>query len=99
MYALFRQATAGNCNIERPGVHRQKGRKKWDAWMALGKEEISQEDAKERYINIAEKHDKEISGEAAAKNSTNIEPFFDLYHSFMVNSAEEICDDELFKGD
>jgi len=32
LYALFKQATVGDCNTSRPGIFDQKGRYKWDAW-------------------------------------------------------------------
>ena len=47
-YGLFKQATIGDCNTDRPGMFDQKGRAKWDAWKA--KEGMSQDDAKEGYI-------------------------------------------------
>mmetsp|Transcript_12692 Transcript_12692/g.34630 ORF Transcript_12692/g.34630 Transcript_12692/m.34630 type:complete len:88 (-) Transcript_12692:285-548(-) len=50
LYALFKQATAGDCNTDRPGIFDQKGRYKWDAWN--GKKGMSQEDAKKQYIQL-----------------------------------------------
>jgi len=52
IYALFKQATVGDVNIEKPGMLSldMKGRAKWDAWKA--KEHISQDDAKEAYIDL-----------------------------------------------
>ena len=47
-YALFKQATVGDVNTERPGMLDMKGKAKWDAWKA--KEGMSQDDAKAAYV-------------------------------------------------
>ena len=47
IYGLYKQATVGNVNIERPGMFDPKGKAKWDAWKA--KEGMSQDDAKDAY--------------------------------------------------
>ena len=47
-YGLFKQATVGDVNTERPGMLDMKGKAKWDAWKA--KEGMSQDDAKAAYI-------------------------------------------------
>ena len=33
-YGLFKQATVGDVNTERPGMFDMKGKAKWDAWKA-----------------------------------------------------------------
>ncbi|KAL6956959.1 hypothetical protein U1Q18_051039 [Sarracenia purpurea var. burkii] len=53
LYALFKQATVGDVNTERPGVFDLKGKAKWDAWN--GKKGTSTDSAKEAYIAYAEK--------------------------------------------
>lgn len=50
IYALFKQATVGNVNTERPGVFDLKGKAKWDAWK--GKDGVSQEEAMQQYIDL-----------------------------------------------
>jgi len=50
IYALFKQATTGDVNIDRPGMLDPKGKAKWDAWSA--KKGISQEDARTMYIDL-----------------------------------------------
>jgi len=48
LYGLFKQATVGDCNIDKPGIFDPTGRAKWDAWNAQkGK---SQDQAMEEYI-------------------------------------------------
>jgi acyl-CoA-binding protein len=52
IYALFKQATSGDAQGERPGVTDLVGRAKWDAWHALGG--TGREDAMRRYIDLIE---------------------------------------------
>lgn len=51
LYALYKQAIIGDCNISRPGMMDLKGKAKWDAWNE--KKGMSQNDAKEAYIKFA----------------------------------------------
>ncbi|EPY52521.1 acyl-coenzyme A binding protein [Schizosaccharomyces cryophilus OY26] len=52
LYALFKQATAGDNNTEKPGLLDLKGKYKWNAWEELkGK---SKEDATNDYIAYVE---------------------------------------------
>lgn len=51
IYGLYKQATVGNCNTDRPGMFDPKGRAKWDAWK--GNEGKSQDDAMNDYITKA----------------------------------------------
>ena len=48
LYALFKQATVGDCNTAKPGMLDFKGKAKWDAWN--GKKGVSQDDAKSQYV-------------------------------------------------
>lgn len=50
VYALFKQATIGDCNTDRPGMLDFKGKAKWDAWN--GKKGTSQEDAQKEYTEL-----------------------------------------------
>ncbi|XP_023215709.1 acyl-CoA-binding protein-like [Centruroides vittatus] len=49
IYALFKQATVGDCNTSRPGMLDFKGKAKWDAWN--GRKGMPTDEAKEAYIN------------------------------------------------
>ncbi|XP_057521188.1 acyl-CoA-binding domain-containing protein 1-like [Amaranthus tricolor] len=51
LYGLFKQATVGNVNTDRPGLFDPKGKAKWDAWK--GNEGKSQDDAMSDYITKA----------------------------------------------
>ncbi|XP_075037319.1 acyl-CoA-binding protein isoform X2 [Mixophyes fleayi] len=50
LYALYKQATVGDVNTDRPGFMDFKGKAKWDAWS--GKKGTSQEDARAQYIKL-----------------------------------------------
>ena len=50
LYALFKQATVGDNNTERPGIFDLKGNAKWDAWTS--KKGMSSEEAEKEYIAL-----------------------------------------------
>ncbi|KAF9902111.1 Acyl-CoA-binding domain-containing protein 1 [Linnemannia zychae] len=50
LYALFKQATVGDNNTDRPGAFDFKGKAKWDAWTE--KKGVSKEDAEAQYIAL-----------------------------------------------
>ncbi|HWP17817.1 MAG TPA: acyl-CoA-binding protein [Burkholderiaceae bacterium] len=52
IYALYKQATAGDVQGERPGFSDFVGRAKWDAWEALRGR--SREQAMQEYIDLIE---------------------------------------------
>lgn len=52
LYGLYKQATVGDCNTERPGIFNLKDRSKWDAWNKLNG--LSQEDAEQQYIALVD---------------------------------------------
>lgn len=52
LYGLFKQATVGDCNTDRPGMFDMKGRAKWDKWN--GRKGMSKQDAEAKYIETAQ---------------------------------------------
>ena len=52
LYALYKQATQGDVDGERPGFSDMVGRAKWDAWQSLSGTE--QDDAMQQYIDLVE---------------------------------------------
>ncbi|KAK7115391.1 enoyl-CoA delta isomerase 2-like [Littorina saxatilis] len=50
IYALFKQATKGKCDVKKPGALDFVGKAKWDAWNKLG--DMSQDDAQKAYIDL-----------------------------------------------
>jgi diazepam-binding inhibitor (GABA receptor modulator, acyl-CoA-binding protein) len=50
IYALFKQATAGNTEGVRPGFTDMVGRAKYDAWHAL--QGMSKDDAMQQYVDL-----------------------------------------------
>ncbi len=53
LYALYKQATAGDAEGERPGFTDLVGRAKWDAWNELAG--TAPETAMQRYIDLVER--------------------------------------------
>jgi diazepam-binding inhibitor (GABA receptor modulator, acyl-CoA-binding protein) len=52
LYALYKQATAGDNAEQKPGFGDMVGRAKWDAWNGL--KGTSTEDAMQQYIDLVE---------------------------------------------
>jgi len=52
LYALYKQATAGDNTEKKPGFGDMVGRAKWDAWS--GVKGTSSEDAMQQYIDLVE---------------------------------------------
>ncbi|KAK6166940.1 hypothetical protein SNE40_023536 [Patella caerulea] len=50
IYSLYKQATVGDVNTERPGMLDFTGKAKWDAWSA--RKGTSKEDAEKAYIAL-----------------------------------------------
>ncbi|KAI9015127.1 acyl CoA binding protein-domain-containing protein [Gaertneriomyces semiglobifer] len=51
LYGLYKQATVGPCDTQRPGWFDVAGRYKWDAWSKLGK--LSKEQAMQSYVELS----------------------------------------------
>jgi acyl-CoA-binding protein len=58
-YGRYKQATEGNCNVPKPGLFDQTGRRKWEAWMGL--KNVSKSTAMEEYIDGVKEIDPEWS--------------------------------------
>ncbi len=54
IYALFKQATVGDCNKAKPGMFDMKGKAKWNAWN--DKKGMSKEEAQKKYVELAKKY-------------------------------------------
>ncbi|CCD24717.1 long-chain fatty acid transporter ACB1 NDAI_0D04030 [Naumovozyma dairenensis CBS 421] len=52
VYALYKQATVGDNNKEKPGIFNLKDRSKWNAWEEL--KGMSQEEAEKKYIELVD---------------------------------------------
>ncbi|KAJ1068359.1 hypothetical protein K5549_004057 [Capra hircus] len=53
LYALYKQATEGPCNVPKPGMLDFINKTKWDAWNALGS--LSKEAARQNYVDLVSK--------------------------------------------
>jgi len=52
IYSLYKQATVGDCNTDRPGMMDFTGKAKWDAWNGL--KGTSKDKAEKDYIELVE---------------------------------------------
>ncbi|CAN3365099.1 acyl-CoA-binding protein [Diutina catenulata] len=52
LYGLYKQATVGDNNTEKPGIMDFKGKAKWQAWKDV--EGTSQEEAETQYIALVD---------------------------------------------
>ncbi|MES2878108.1 MAG: acyl-CoA-binding protein [Pseudomonadota bacterium] len=52
LYALYKQASAGDNTETKPGFSDMVGRAKWDAWNGL--KGLSQQDAMQQYMDLVE---------------------------------------------
>ena len=50
IYALYKQATAGDVSDKKPGFSDMVGRAKWDAWNGL--KGTSRDDAMQQYVDL-----------------------------------------------
>jgi len=55
LYGLYKQALNGPCNISKPAFWDFTGKAKWTSWKAIG--DVSQDEAKEKYIALVRKLD------------------------------------------
>lgn len=53
LYGLYKQATIGNVNTDRPGMLDFTGKAKWDAWKS--REGMSKDDAEKQYIEVVKR--------------------------------------------
>ena len=52
LYGLFKQATVGDCNTNRPGMFDMKGKYKWDKWNSH--KGMNKEEAEKKYIELVQ---------------------------------------------
>jgi len=53
LYGLYKQATVGDVNTDRPGMFDMTGKAKWDAWES--RKGLSKEDAEKQYIVVSKR--------------------------------------------
>ncbi|XP_015794974.1 enoyl-CoA delta isomerase 2, mitochondrial isoform X2 [Tetranychus urticae] len=73
LYALYKQATVGPCNADKPGMFDVVAKYKWEAWSKLGNK--SKEESMEDYIKLVESLIKSIGlVESEAQNDKEAKP-------------------------
>lgn len=69
LYAFYKQATTGECNIAKPNIFNSQGRAKWTAWNNLGK--MTATEAKTKYIEKLYSVDTEHQAPLKSKANKN----------------------------
>ncbi|XP_039725357.1 enoyl-CoA delta isomerase 2 isoform X1 [Pteropus medius] len=69
LYALYKQATEGPCNVPKPGVFNLINKAKWDAWNALGS--LPKETARQNYVDLVS------SLSSSSASSSQVKPVAD----------------------
>ncbi|XP_019524069.1 PREDICTED: enoyl-CoA delta isomerase 2, mitochondrial isoform X3 [Hipposideros armiger] len=86
LYALYKQATEGPCNIPKPGVFDLINKAKWDAWNVLGS--LPKETARQNYVDLVS------SLSSSSKSSSQVKPGTDRerqgYENLVVTSEDSI---------
>ncbi|XP_008051551.1 enoyl-CoA delta isomerase 2, mitochondrial isoform X2 [Carlito syrichta] len=86
LYALFKQATEGPCNMPKPGVFDFVNKAKWDAWNALGS--LPKETARHNYVDLVS------SLSSSLESSSQVEPGADKkstgYETLMMTLEDGI---------
>lgn len=89
LYGLYKQGTEGVCDVPKPGWLDGKGRRKWEAWRALG--DMPSAEAKEKYIALVQKYDPECSELAV----TNMKEAWARVSSLRYSPEPELVHNEL----
>ncbi|XP_045045016.2 enoyl-CoA delta isomerase 2 isoform X3 [Desmodus rotundus] len=86
LYALYKQATEGPCNMPKPGVFDFINKAKWDAWNALGS--LPKETARQSYVDLVS------SLSSSSTSSSQVKPVADKkqqeYENLVVTSEDGI---------
>ncbi|XP_049730956.1 enoyl-CoA delta isomerase 2 isoform X1 [Elephas maximus indicus] len=85
LYALYKQATEGPCNMPKPGVLDLISKAKWDSWNALGS--LPKETARQNYVEL-------VSSLSSPESSSQGKPGADSkqpgYETLVVTSEDGI---------
>ncbi|KAM8788195.1 enoyl-CoA delta isomerase 2 [Rhynchonycteris naso] len=85
LYALYKQATEGPCNVPKPGVFDFINKAKWDAWNALGS--LPKETARQDYVDLVS------SLSSSSESSSQVKPGAEgeqKYETLLVTSEDGI---------
>uniref|UniRef100_H3A3D2 Enoyl-CoA delta isomerase 2 n=1 Tax=Latimeria chalumnae TaxID=7897 RepID=H3A3D2_LATCH len=85
IYALFKQATQGPCNVPKPGMLDFVGKVKWEAWNSLGN--LSKEGAREKYVGLVSSL---VSSESSPQAEAVSVAGKQLYKTLQVTTEENI---------
>jgi len=69
LYGLYKQGNEGNINIPRPNWYDLRAKSKYDSWKRL--ENMSQDEAKRKYIDLVESLDQNFASSSNAKTKSD----------------------------
>ncbi|NP_001135696.1 enoyl-CoA delta isomerase 2, mitochondrial [Xenopus tropicalis] len=87
LYALFKQATQGPCNVPKPGMLDFVNKVKWDAWKSLGS--LPKDDARQSYVELVSSL---VSSESSTKSNADPGIGHKKYETIHVS-----CEDNIIK--
>ncbi|XP_004387613.2 enoyl-CoA delta isomerase 2 isoform X1 [Trichechus manatus latirostris] len=85
LYALYKQATEGPCNMPKPGMLDLISKAKWDAWSALGS--LPKETAKQNYVELVSSLSSSASSSQGKPDADSKQPG---YETLVVTSENGI---------
>ncbi|XP_045440187.1 enoyl-CoA delta isomerase 2 isoform X2 [Pipistrellus kuhlii] len=86
LYALYKQATEGPCNMPKPGVFDFINKAKWDAWNALGS--LPKETARQNYVDLVSSLSS--SSESSSQGKPGADREQQEYENLVVTSEDGI---------
>ncbi|XP_006888788.1 PREDICTED: enoyl-CoA delta isomerase 2, mitochondrial [Elephantulus edwardii] len=85
LYALYKQATEGPCNMPKPGMFDLINKAKWDAWSALGS--LPKETARQNYVELVSSLS---SSESSSQGKAGADRTHSEYKGLLVSSEDGI---------
>ncbi|XP_012819853.2 enoyl-CoA delta isomerase 2, mitochondrial isoform X1 [Xenopus tropicalis] len=85
LYALFKQATQGPCNVPKPGMLDFVNKVKWDAWKSLGS--LPKDDARQSYVELVSSL---VSSESSTKSNADPGIGHKKYETIQVSREDNI---------
>ncbi|CAO2595757.1 Enoyl-CoA delta isomerase 2 [Lemmus lemmus] len=86
LYALYKQATDGPCNVPKPGVFDPVNKAKWEAWNVLGN--LPKETARQNYVDLVSSLSP--SSEASSKGKSGADKKVQESKDIVVTSEDGI---------
>ncbi|XP_038188670.1 enoyl-CoA delta isomerase 2-like isoform X2 [Arvicola amphibius] len=76
LYALYKQATEGPCNVPKPGVFDPVNKAKWEAWNVLGS--LPKETARQNYVDLVSSLSPSSEASSQGKSDVKVQKSKDI---------------------